>query len=94
VQTIPFLQLKDYNNPQMMQLHLPQTLDEAVKICLLTMTAQEKIALKNTSEDNLIMFPLSLAKNIRELFGLWEGNNELIKACGSVNPDDASMIID
>jgi hypothetical protein len=32
-----------------MQPEWPTTLDEAVKICLLTLTAQEKQALKNTS---------------------------------------------
>ena len=71
----------------------PKTLDEAVKICLLTMTDCEKSIQKNTLEENLIMFHLSLVKNIRELFGMWDGNVALLKSCGASNPDDASMAI-
>jgi hypothetical protein len=26
-------------------------------------------------------------------FGMWQGNDELIKLCGKNNPDDASMVI-
>ncbi len=48
----------------------PKTLEEAVKVRLLTLTAREKEVLKNASEENLIMLHLSLAKNIRERFGL------------------------
>ena len=33
------------------------------------------------------------AVNMRNEFGMWQGNNELIKSCGSNNPDDASMKI-
>ena len=76
-----------------MQSQWPTTLDEAVKICLLTMTDHEKKTVKNTSEENLIMFHLSLAKNIREEFGLWQGNTSLLESCGATNPDDASMAI-
>lgn len=77
----------------MNQSEWPKTLDAAIKICLLTMTEQEKQTIKNTSKDSLIMFHLNLAKNIREQFGLWEGNEELIISCGASNPDDASMAI-
>jgi hypothetical protein len=38
----------------MEQSQWPITLDEAVKVCILTMTAREKFTLKNTPEDNLI----------------------------------------
>jgi hypothetical protein len=57
------------------------------------MTDREKSALKNTTEENLIMYHLSLAKNIREQFGMWEGNSELLESCGASNPDNASMVI-
>jgi len=51
------------------------------------------VALINTSEDNLIIFHLSLAKNIREQFGMWEGNTDLLASCEESNPDDASMVV-
>jgi hypothetical protein len=59
----------------------PKTLAEAVKICLLTMTAQEKQMLKNTSEENLIASHFGRAVNMRNRFGMWQGNNELIESC-------------
>ncbi len=71
----------------------PKNLEEAVRVCLLTLTAKEKQVLKNASKDNLIMLHISLRKNIREKFGLWEGNEEFIKFCHAANPDDASMRI-
>ncbi len=42
------------------------------------MTPAEKAALKNTSEENLIMFHTSLTLQIRNEFGMWTGNGELI----------------
>jgi hypothetical protein len=77
----------------MKQSDWPTTSDEAVNICLLTLTEREKQVLRNTLKENLVMFHLSLAKNIRAQFGLWEGNDELIKSCRATNPDDASMVI-
>jgi hypothetical protein len=71
----------------------PITLDEAVKVCILTMTAREKLALKNTPEDNLIYSHFGWAVNMRNEFGLWQGNEYLIKSCGAANPSDASMVI-
>ena len=55
-----------------MQSSWPRTLDEAVKICLLTMTTREKQGLKNTSEENLIMIHLGWAVNMRNEFGMWQ----------------------
>jgi hypothetical protein len=71
----------------------PKTSEEAVKICLLTLTAHEKQALKNTSKENLIMCHFGWAVNMRNEFGMWQGNEELIKSCYAGNPDDASMVI-
>lgn len=77
----------------MIQSQWPQNIDEAVKICLLTMTGQEKNAIKNTLAENLIMCHFGWAVNMRNEFGLWQGNNELIASCGANNPDDASTAI-
>lgn len=71
----------------------PCSLDDAIKICILTMTAQAKSELKNTSEQNLIMSHFGWAVNMRNEFGMWQGNDELIKSCHSGNPDEASMVI-
>ena len=71
----------------------PKTLTEAVKICLLTMTPKEKEIIKNTSIDNLINFHFSWAMQMRNEFGMWEGNRELVESCGASEPDGASMAI-
>jgi len=71
----------------------PKTLEEAVKIHLLTMTAEEKEMVRNTPEDDLIILHFSWGLNIRNEFGLWEGNDELIKSCGELKPDGASSAI-
>jgi hypothetical protein len=71
----------------------PKTLNEAVKICLLTMTAREKTELTNASEENLITIHFGWAVNMRNKFGLWQTNYELIRSCGAANPDDVSMVI-
>ena len=57
------------------------------------MTAREKQAFKNMSEDDLIMSHFGWAVNMRNEFGLWQGNEYLTKSCGTANPDDASMVI-
>ena len=57
------------------------------------MSDANKGTVKNTSEENLVMLHLSLAKNVREQFGLWDDYTALLKSCGTSNPDDASMAI-
>jgi hypothetical protein len=76
-----------------MQSEWPKTLDEAVNICLLTITPQEKELIKYTSEDRLIWFHFDWAVNMRNEFGMWEDNTDLLESCGASNPDDASMVI-
>jgi len=71
----------------------PRTLDEAVKACLSTMTPEEKELIKFTPEDRLIWFHFDWAVNMRNEFGMSEGNADLLESCGASNPDETSMII-
>ncbi len=64
-----------------------------MKIHLLTMTDEEKETVRNTPEEDLIKLHFSWGLNIRNEFGLWEGNNELIESCGEFEPDGASSAI-
>jgi hypothetical protein len=57
------------------------------------MTTQEKQAFKNVSEEDIIMCHFGWAVNMRNEFGMWEGNEDLIRSCQAHNPDDASMPI-
>lgn len=73
----------------------PKTLDEAVKRLLAELSKKEKKALKETKEDDLIMLHHGFGTDIRNVFGLWDGNEELLKSCGGewIHPDSASMVI-
>lgn len=76
-----------------MQQQWPRTLEEAVRISILTMTDKGRDMLKNTPEDDLVLFHCNWAVNMRNEFGLWHGNDELVKSCGASEADGASMAI-
>jgi hypothetical protein len=57
------------------------------------MTTHEKVALKSTAEENLIMCHFGWPVNMRNEFGMWKGNEALIRSCKVDHPDDASMAI-
>lgn len=59
------------------------------------MPAKNKKRLKNTTENDLINYHFGLGAFVRSEFGLWAGNKELLKSCGSetMPPDDASTVI-
>ena len=73
----------------------PKTVDKAVKKIYRSMSHTEKIAFMNTTGDDLVLLHMSLGVWIRNNFGLWLGNKELLKSCGAedIHPDKASRII-
>ena len=67
----------------------PKTIDEAAERLLTELSEKEKERLKNTPEDELIVFHFSLGIFVRNHFGLWAGN-----LCQSaMHPDDISSAI-
>jgi len=44
-------------------------------------------------EEQLIRFHHGWGTGIRNEFGLWKGNKELLADCHAEHPDDASMVI-
>ena len=73
----------------------PRTVKAAVSNILSTMSNKDKDILKKTKKEDLIKFHHGLGTGIRNEFGLWKGNEELlISACGKpCHPDEASMVI-
>ena len=75
----------------------PRSVQEAVKQLLSELSDTDKLAIKNTSEDELDKFHLTLGSYIRNEFGMWINNEELLKDCfpegSKQNPDDASSVI-
>jgi hypothetical protein len=73
----------------------PTTVNEAVDDLLPQLSILQKSEIRTTSRDNLISLHFSLGLEIRNRYGLWRGNEKLIRAaCGKpCHPDDASMKI-
>ena len=84
------------NNPEAKK-EWPRTVEEAVDRLLSSMSEEDKQSLKNTPKKDLIMFHFGLGQYIRNEFGLWQGNTELLKSCEKesffVHPDEFSSII-
>ena len=74
----------------------PATFEEAVSVLFTGLSAKDKETLRQTPREDLIQYHFSWGMDIRNAFGLWAGNDALLKSvCGGApcDPDDASMII-
>jgi len=73
----------------------PKTVDEAVDLLVVHMSEEEKAELRGMSKEGLLMLHHELGVCIRNSFGLWEGNTELLESCGSafMHADSASTAI-
>jgi len=71
----------------------PKTVEEAVDLLLMLLSDDNKQNIKNTSEEDLVLLHMGLGASIRNEFGLWKDNKELLKACGKECPDDSSSVI-
>ena len=75
----------------------PKSVKEAVKRLLLELPENDKLVIKNTPEEDLSLFHFTWANYVRNEFGLWDNNDELLKDClpdsNERNPDDASAVI-
>lgn len=75
----------------------PKTIAEAVDRLLSTLSEEDKEAIKNTPKDDLISLHFGFGTDIRNAFGLWKKNEELLKACCPYYPiceaDEASGVI-
>ena len=83
----------------------PRTIDDAIERIISGMSEEEKSELRNTPERELINFHFGLGWVIRNEFGLYQGNDALLKACARTrlnafekllfmnDPDEASGFI-
>jgi hypothetical protein len=73
----------------------PKTLDEAAEIFLNHIEKNRKEALGNLPEEELIELHALWGAYIREEYGLFDGNFELLKSCYSetMHPNHASLLI-
>ncbi len=79
--------------------NLPQAVDEAVDRLLVELSLRDKTKLVNTDEEDLLELHFSLGMYVRNDFGLWDENTELMESCRSLSgeanlhADDASFVI-
>ncbi len=71
----------------------PKTVDEAVTRLIDGMDDAERRMIRDTKKDGLIEFHHGWGTGIRNEFGLWKGNTNLLADCHAEHPDDASMVI-
>ncbi len=71
----------------------PKTLLEAVEKLFKELSQEEKEKLRDIKENKLSDMHFALGAYIRNTMGLYQGNKELIKACGKQKPDDCSGVI-
>jgi len=75
----------------------PKTIQTAVEVLLAELPEKDREAIRIMAEDQLFSLHLNLGNHIRNGFGLWEGNEELLKACCHDTflrgADGASMVI-
>lgn len=57
------------------------------------MSEADKAKVKASKKEDLILFHHGWGTSIRNEFGLWRGNEELMRDCHADHPDDASMVI-
>lgn len=75
---------------------MEKTLEEVVNAVLVRMKPSEKVKLKITKKEDLILYHHGFGTQIRNTFELWSGNPELLKDMGYTtedHPDDVSMKI-
>ncbi len=86
-------------DPSSVALLKSRTIDEAVDALIAELPLRNKTAIANLEDDELIYLRPTLSGYIRDKFGLWHDNSELLKSCcsfmevDSLNADDASAII-
>ena len=77
----------------MTDIDYPETIDEAVDHLVELLPMKEQVLISRMDELELVELRLSLGVFTRNLFGLWDGNTELLDACASESPDEATEVI-
>jgi len=77
----------------------PKSVEEAVAALIENLSIKEKSQIAKMTQEDLPGLHFSLGLGIRNEFGLWAGNKDLLESCASlvgkeiIHPDDASALI-
>ncbi|XXF80249.1 hypothetical protein P2318_10990 [Myxococcaceae bacterium GXIMD 01537] len=73
----------------------PTSVAQAVDILVADLDSASKDTVRQTPRDKLIRFHMGWGMGIRNSFGMWQGNTDLLLSCGEANghPDSCSRVI-
>ncbi len=73
----------------------PETIEAATQTIISLLPEKDRLLIKATKKEDLILYHHGWGTGIRNSLGLWRGNQKLLlSACGKpCHPDDASMKI-
>lgn len=73
----------------------PKTVDESVETLLSVLSEKDKEYLRTLPEKDLPLLHMGFGMWIRNTFGLWSGNQDLLASCGApdMHPDNCSGVI-
>lgn len=71
----------------------PDSIDKAIDILMVVLSDEQKHEIKNKTKEELIHYHFSLGLWIRNNFGLWGDNTQLLNELGGGHPDDASHVL-
>ena len=79
----------------------PKTVDEAVERLISELSLRDKVKIAKMDRENSLYLHKTLGSHIRQEFGLWSGNIELLESCRLLTGQDqchvdraSAMIID
>ncbi len=71
----------------------PTTVDAAVRLLLSMVEESEQAKIAVMDSEDIYTLHFGLGMWIRNHMGFYAGNDQLLKATGETEPDDASMVI-
>lgn len=71
----------------------PTTTTQAVMLIAEELTDGDKSAIATLRQRDMTQYHHGLGTYVRNRFGLWRGNMELLDSTGTKHPDDASQVI-
>ena len=71
----------------------PTTVDVAVRLLLSMVAESEQAKIAAMDSEDIYTLHFGLGVWIRNHMGFYAGNDQLLKATGETEPDDASMVI-
>lgn len=84
---------EDDFDDEMMLIAWPTTLAEAARRLLEAMPEDDRRMFAAAGEEDLIAMHHTVGQWVRNFFGLWLGNDALLRDCGESHADDASTVI-